>query len=238
MMRPVLALHPMFGSGAIWKGVAERVGPPLLAPDLPGHGAEPEARGDYFAAALSVARNAVPEGRFHLVGHSFGAVLALALLAEGVRPDTVTLVEPVFFAAASEDARAAHLAQMAPFSAALAAGNPEEAARLFHGLWGLGAWETLAPRLRAGLTARITMIAATEGPMMDDMTEILLRLPSAPPPTLIVTETEPPAIVDGVAQGLIARLAGARIVRLGQGHMLPVTAPGPLARAMAEIWGD
>lgn len=236
-MIPVLALHPMLASGAIWRGVAARLDRPLIAPDLPGHGRAPEATGDYFAAAVTTAREALPDGPVHLLGHSFGGVVALALLAGGVRPASVTLVEPVLFAAAGPVLRDAHRAEMAPFDIALRDGEPEAAARHFHGLWGEGTWDDLPPRTRAGLAAGTHRIAATAGALMDDTAGILDGLPVDPPPVMIVTRASPPPLVAGIADGLADRLPRARVARLGRGHMLPLTDPEALAGALTTFWG-
>jgi pimeloyl-ACP methyl ester carboxylesterase len=69
--------------------------------DLPGHGrSAPWAGTDYHSDATAVAA-ALLHGPTHIIGHSFGATVALRLAVE--RPDLVsrvTLIEPVMFAAA------------------------------------------------------------------------------------------------------------------------------------------
>ena len=90
--RPALALHCMMGSGAGWAEIAARLHDrvTLTAPDLPGHGRTPHVQGAGYAAATLNAARAVldrlaassADGRVDLMGHSFGAVLALCLAIE------------------------------------------------------------------------------------------------------------------------------------------------------------
>ncbi len=66
----------------------------LVAPDRPGHGRSPEARQDFEADAQLIADQLLDEPA-HLVGHSYGAIVAL--LAAAKRADAVrslTLIEP------------------------------------------------------------------------------------------------------------------------------------------------
>ena len=66
----------------------------LLAPDRPGHGLSPDARQDFEAEAPLVADQLL-DAPAHLVGHSYGAIVAM--LAAARRPEnvrTLTVVEP------------------------------------------------------------------------------------------------------------------------------------------------
>ncbi len=223
----------MLASGAAWRGVRaalpERM---MICPDLPGHGADGwDGTGAYMDAALEVARRAMPEGAVDVVGHSYGGCVALRMLAEDSgRIRSLTLIEPVMFAAAPEAERLAHARDMAGFHAALDAGAREAAARQFTGLWGDGrAWDALSDRQRLYITERIHLIAASGPGIVDDIHDILDRLPTAPPPVTIVTRQDPPPITDGIARGLAAQLPGAVVRRLGHGHMIPMEMPAETA---------
>ncbi len=84
--RPVLALHCSLAHGGAWAGVAGKLpGRRLLAPDLPGHGKSPDWAdpGDYHDAAtravLAILEAAARDGPVDVMGHSFGATVALRL---------------------------------------------------------------------------------------------------------------------------------------------------------------
>ncbi|CUH39236.1 acetoin dehydrogenase E2 subunit dihydrolipoyllysine-residue acetyltransferase [Jannaschia seosinensis] len=240
-MQNVLALHCMLASGAAWRRVAAACGGCWYAPDLPGHGAAPPWKGSaYMADALAVAAARAPEGRFDLIGHSYGGCLALRMLVEmPARIRSLVLVEPVMFAAGEPDVLADHFAQLAPYGTALRAGDGEAAARVFTGLWGDGrSWEELKPAQRAYIAARIALVAASEPGIAEDAHGILSRLPAVPPPTLLVTRRDPPEIVKTVADGLAARLRGAVRGTAGQGHMIPMQAPAELAARIGVFWNE
>ena len=88
----VLALHGFMGSGADWRPVAERVSRPVLAPDLPGHGAAVgladgaytmDGAADRLVADLDRQRL----DRVAVAGYSMGGRLALHLALRS--PDRV-----------------------------------------------------------------------------------------------------------------------------------------------------
>jgi pimeloyl-ACP methyl ester carboxylesterase len=239
-VRDLLALHCALASGSAWRGVAAHLpGVRVIAPDLPGHGRRPPFAGrDLLAAALEVALEVLPDAPVHVVGHSFGACLALRLLVE--RPDRVlslTLVEPVLFAAHPE-ARALYAETMAPCDAAMARGDREGAAAQFHGLWGAGAWEALPEPARAYIAGRIHIIGESASAIVDDAHGILPRLPADAAP-VIVTRRDPPLQVARIAEGLVARMPRARRVELGRGHMIPMEEPAALAEVIrGEMEGE
>lgn len=97
---PVLLLHGFAADAAIWSALAAELGREraLLRPDLPGHGSAPPPPGagfDAFIAPLLDWLDAQQAGQVHLVGHSLGGAVALALA--GQRPGRVaslTLIAP------------------------------------------------------------------------------------------------------------------------------------------------
>lgn len=239
-MRQVLALHCMLAAGAAWRGVqATLPGAAFACPDLPGHGGAPDWDGGaYMDQALELALEAAPEGSFDLLGHSYGGCLALRLLVEHPeRVRSLTLVEPVMFAAAPRAMQARQDALMGEYARALDAGDRDGAARIFTGLWGSGRpWGTVPERQRTDIRDRIHLVAASGPGIVDDVHGILDRLPGQGPPTSIVVRREPPEIVAGIARGLSDRMPGAGMERLGQGHMIPLTDPAALADHLCRVW--
>ncbi|HQT73439.1 MAG TPA: acetoin dehydrogenase dihydrolipoyllysine-residue acetyltransferase subunit [Acidiphilium sp.] len=98
---PVVFLHGFASEALAWNGLiaalAQRAGaacPPLLAFDLPGHGAAPdsgEASFEALAEAAIAALRAEGIGAAHLVGHSLGGALAARIALDG-RIDAASLV--------------------------------------------------------------------------------------------------------------------------------------------------
>ena len=98
--RSAVLIHGVTSNAASWV----RVGPELaawgcyvVAPDLRGHGDSPKADGQYaldlMAADLA---DSVPAAPTLLVGHSFGAVMAILATLRGIlKPSYIVLEDPV-----------------------------------------------------------------------------------------------------------------------------------------------
>jgi pimeloyl-ACP methyl ester carboxylesterase len=93
--KPLLFLHGLGASGVVWQALARRLAPDWapIAPDLPGHGESDPAPGPEGYAPQSLAGavvgllDALGVARVPVVGHSLGALVALAMVAE--HPDRV-----------------------------------------------------------------------------------------------------------------------------------------------------
>lgn len=89
---PALLLHGLDETSAVWREVASRLPRSLrlLAADLPGFGGS-EARGSYALSAVAATMAAVAleevDGPVDVVGHGWGATIAIALAA--ARPELV-----------------------------------------------------------------------------------------------------------------------------------------------------
>lgn len=249
--RPALLIHCSLGHSGGWSALAARLGDLLTmtAFDLPGHGrsgawAEGEAR-EVQGASAGMARGLLPEaGQVDLIGHSFGATVALRLAVE--RPERVrslTLIEPVFFRVARLDdpAAAARLdASSGPFAAAWRVGNREGAARHFMRLWGDGArWDALPEAQRARLAAQIHLIPAASAALDGDVGGLLPRLDRIAVPALLLEGDESPGVIPVIQAGLAARLPNARrAVLRGAGHMAPMTHPDAVAREIRTLLAE
>ena len=202
--------------------------------DLLGHGKSQDwdGQGDYQTANMAAAAD-LHDGPLHVIGHSFGATAALRMALE--RPDKVdrlTLIEPVYFALATDVAALAdHTVRFAPINAAYDAGDLDTAARLFHGDWGGGAWEELPDHTRAGFARRMPLIMAGVPSIQDDVHAVAGRLAQvAVPVTLIRGESSPP-IIPAIHAAICAALPQARDhVVAGAGHMVPMTHVADVAR--------
>jgi lipase len=245
--RVALALHCSLAHGGAFQGLAAALpGATLVAPDLPGHGqsADWDGRADYATLATRQALEvAAGLGPCDLIGHSFGAVIALRMALEVPEAfASLTLIEPVLFAAAraaGSPRHAEHLARQAPFEAALRAGDRVAAARAFTAIWGTGVdWDAMTDRSKDEAVRRIHLIAATESAVTEDSGGLLLpwRLEALGLPVLLVEGALSPPVIGAVHDELARRLPQVgRVVVPGAGHMLPITHPFAVAGAMG--WG-
>lgn len=172
----VLLLHSSASSARQWDALAERLRGRwnVQAIDLHGHGTRPDWPGagpdDASFTLADDAALAEPllhgAGRVHLVGHSYGAAVALKLAT--LRPGRVASLvafEPVLFRWLMDDA-AADAASGEPALAVLriagaidddlARGDAAAAGQRFVDFWsGPGAWAALPPQRRQAVAARM-----------------------------------------------------------------------------------
>ena len=242
--RPVLALHCSLAHAGAYAGLAEALhGLTLTALDFIGHG---KARDwdrveDYHTActqdAIAMAETLGQGGPIDLIGHSFGGTVALRIAA--TRPGLVrslTLIEPVFFAAARA-AKApdwdAFITDHHEFGTLVAKGQTLEAARQFHAIWGGGEpFDALPARMQSYMADRIHLITAPWPMVLDDAPGLLApgRLETIRVPVLLLEGNRSPEIVGAVNAALAARLPHASRMTIPEaGHMLPISHPGQTA---------
>jgi len=167
----------------------------------------------------------------HLVGHSFGA--AVALRAAHDAPDlfsSVTLIEPVSFHLlrnrALRDRRlfgeAAALAN--DVGSRVASGDMAMAAARFCDYWnGRCSWGVMSDRRRDALSARMPMVVGEFWATMQDALrpKDLQRIPT---PALILTGSHTPATTRRIAELIVGNMPTAMPANLRHaGHMLPLT---------------
>ena len=235
-VRPVLASHCSLAHSGVWSGLADLMrGVTLTAIDQPGHGRSADWSGQEDLHALTTrmlvdaAETLGGGGRIDLLGHSFGATVALRIALD--RPDLVrslTLIEPVIFAAARGDAayapfRARHL----QVAALLQGGDLSAAVTEFHADWGAGTdFADLPDRQRQYMLDRIHLIGAQNAALVDDAAGLLRPggLEALDVPVLLIEGAQSPPIISAVQAALAGRLK--RVQRLavaGAGHMVPIT---------------
>jgi lipase len=222
---PCLMVHCSLARLESLLPLAQAIGGQATLFDLPGHGRSPDWDRTTPYQAQSVAwAAACCEARAHVIGHSFGATVALRLAVE--RPDLVsclTLIEPVYFAAArGTPEHDAHVQDFMPFFAALDKGDTSAAAAHFNAQWGGQPWEHMPPRVQASLAERIHLVAAG-GPEIEDDPAGITKAVVDIPVTLIRGENSP-AVMAAIHAGLLRNLPQGRDhVVAGAGHMLPLT---------------
>ena len=235
---PALLIHCSLGRHEMLLPLAEKLDHRCTLFDLPGHGRSPDWEGitDYHTLSTGIAAElAAPAS--HLIGHSFGATVALRLAIE--RPDLVsrlTLIEPVFFAAArAEPEYPAHVAGFAPFVAAMARADKIGAARAFTDVWGAGGWERLNAPAQSGIVRRIHLIQAAEPAIDHDNAGLLQpgRIAGIKVPVTLIQGANSPPIIAAIHRVLAGLLPWSRLVSIpGAAHMVPVTHPQETFKAM------
>lgn len=167
----IVLLHGSAASSVMWRPVMEILEPlyQVIAPDLIGYGNSPPWTGTGYTVEEEV-RAIQPllpccGGPFHLVGHSYGGLVALALaLANPLPVRTLTLIEPVFFSAPRyinrSDARARFAEEAARFRDTLDGGYPATAINRFVNFWcGEGTWERHSASTRMAMLAAVRKVA-------------------------------------------------------------------------------
>ncbi|THD84956.1 alpha/beta hydrolase [Aliigemmobacter aestuarii] len=251
--RPVLALHCSLSHSGAWSGlVGHLAGVTVTARDLPGHGRAPEWDGKTdlhtlaTRCALTLAEGIGGGAPVDLLGHSFGATVALRIALE--RPELVrslTLIEPVLFAAA----RAAGWPGWAVFEqegqemrCLLASGDREGATRVFLADWGAAVpFDDLPAALRKYMTDRIHLIPAQDDTLLRDAAGLLgfMRPEGLGLPVLLVEGADSPPVMAAILDELARRLPDTRrLVVPGAGHMVPITHPEPVARAIMALLAE
>jgi pimeloyl-ACP methyl ester carboxylesterase len=244
--REALLIHCSLAHSGAWKGVAAQLGGSLhmRAFDLPGHGRSGPWTGERDMCALSTAMAADmvgADGPMDVIGHSFGAVVALSLAIE--QPALVrslVIIESVFVAAALADdpeLAARYGQKMKPYTDALERGDKEAAAREFLRDWGDGTpWEALPAEQRAAMAAQIHLIAANSPSVLEDRPGLVKNrlIETVKVPVLLIRGAKSPPIMQPVHAAIARRLPNARSIAIpGAAHMAPITHPGPVADAIA-----
>ncbi|MCB1313287.1 MAG: alpha/beta hydrolase [Sedimentitalea sp.] len=245
--RRVLALHCTIAHAGAWRGLAGLLKDEarVLAPDMLSHGRSPDwdGQGDFQDREVEAVAPLLTEP-MDLIGHSFGATIALRLAVE--HPDLVrslALIEPVFLAVAKQDAPelvAAHDREAAPIWEAYEAGDHALAARLFNRMWSSGPrWPDLPEATRAAMTRGIRVVPACDASVFQDKAGLLRPgvLDAAAMPVLLLRGSLTQPVIAAVNEGLARRLPDARSeVIEGAGHMLPISHPEATAAAIRRLW--
>lgn len=232
-MAKALFVHGMLADQRVWREVTPEL-PDLDCRfvELPGHGdAVDWDGGDYQTQAYRMAEVACGVGKepVHLVGHSFGATVALRLAVE--RPElllSLTLIDPVFFYAARQgqpEMFQAYRARSAPVMEAIVQGEFLHAAELFIRDWGVeGAWAHLPESVREGIAAKMRLVATSGPSIAEDTGNIWARLGRIKCPVALIMGGRSEPIMRGVKRGLEAEMTvDCSVVIENAGHMIPLT---------------
>lgn len=191
----------------------------LVLPDRPGFGrSEPLERGDFEVEAALIAE-LLGDGA-HLVGHSYGAVIAL--YAAALRPQAVrslTVSEPgCLRIAAGDPAVDAQIAGGEALYAAAATLEPLDFLRAFRG--GVGSTHETPAELQGELLDGARLLMAERPPWEADPP--LGRLRAASFPKLVISGAHS-SVFDAVCDTLAHAIGAERAVIAGRNHTIPAT---------------
>jgi pimeloyl-ACP methyl ester carboxylesterase len=216
----------------------------VLAPDFIGYGqSEPWPATEPFSidADIEVLHAVAKKGKgpLHLVGHSYGAALALeAARTLGSRVRSLTLVEPVSFHLLRLEGRP-EWAEVEGLGravlGAVAKGEDREAAKAFMTYWlGRTRWWLSPDRFKSAIAATIPKVALEFSIAIDAKTT-LQDYAGITAPTLLIAGSKTRAPTRAVVDLLAAKLPNARLAILpGAGHMSPFTHPAELNRLIID----
>jgi pimeloyl-ACP methyl ester carboxylesterase len=212
----------------------------VLAPDFIGYGqSDPWPIDKPFSieadvkVLLALARKT--KSKLHLVGHSYGAALALEAARKlGARVKSLTLVEPVSFHLLRienrpewKDVEKLGVSVLDP----VAKGDDRKAAAAFMSYW-LGRWRWwLSPeRFKSAIATTIPKVALEFSIAIDGQTS-LQDYAEITAPTLLIAGSKTRAPTRAIADLLAATLPNAKLEILrGAGHMSPFTHPSEINR--------
>lgn len=242
--QPLALIHCALGRASNWRpflNAIERPVSPLLI-ELPGHGlAEKyDTSRDYSDQAVELALEEMPSEPVPLIGHSFGAVLALRIAVERpYRVSSLVLVEPVFFAAVKGRWAFEKVERdLSSFHKKMAAAEHATAAKEFHAIWGDGTpWNELTPDQRAYMVDRIPLIPPGDALLIDDRRGLLMedRLEELDMPVTFVDGGDTHPVIPEIISTIGDRIPDAEWVTVPEaGHMLPMTHPERLLEAVGD----
>lgn len=221
-------LHSHGLSGRQWRKLEAELtarGERVLALDLVGQGQlEPWPESKPFSFTIDVERAAEivrAEQPVHLVGHSYGGLIALHVArAEPVR--TLSLFDPVAFSIF--DDRDADARAILDASRLMPSLSHEDWLRAFVEFWGgRGAWDALREEARAEFRRTAWVIRQGVHSLAADGTP-LSAFAGITCPTLLMTGEHSPLPARRVVERLAHALPNAReVVIAGAGHLAPVT---------------
>lgn len=248
----VVCIHANAGTSGQWRALMDLLAPThhVLAPDCYGSGRSPDWPSDRVISLMDEVAFLDPVfaragDAFSLVGHSYGA--AVALMAALTHPDRVrslVLYEPTLFALIQADATPPNEADgirdaVADAGVALDRGDVNTAAERFIDYWmGVGSWRATPQERKPAIAASVKNIRRWAHALFTEPTP-LARFAALRMPLLIMTGGGSTAAAHGVARRLLSALPAAKHHEFPSlGHMGPVMHPDQVNPVVARFLGE
>jgi len=235
----VVCIHANAGTSSQWRSLMDLLAPThrVLAPDCYGSGRSPDWPSDRVMSLHDEVQFLEPVfaragSSFSLVGHSYGAAVALvAALAHPERVRSLVLYEPTLFALIDAESAPPNEADgirhaVADASAALDRGDTDGAAERFIDYWmGAGSWRATPQERKPAIAASVKNIRRWAHALFTEPTALAafgaLRMP-----VLLMTGGASTVSAHGVARRLVPALPTVQQHDFPTlGHMGPVTHP-------------
>jgi pimeloyl-ACP methyl ester carboxylesterase len=242
---PVIIAHCSSASHKEWLPLIEKLSSEwrVLAPDFIGYGQSdswPEDQVFTGEADLAILLDLAKEAKkpVHLVGHSYGAALALEAARElGPKVQSLALVEPVAFNLLRTERRPewSEVEELGrAVLSAVSSGNEREAAAAFMRYWlGRLRWWLSPEKFKATIAATIRKVAL-EFTIAIESGRRLSDYANVTAPTLLIVGSKTRAPARAVVDMLSATLPKATVTVLkNAGHMSPFTHPSVVNRLIA-----
>lgn len=241
---PLALIHNVLGRAKNWRGFLDAL-PVSVSPlmiELPGHGlaADWDRSRDFSDQALEIALEEMPSTPVPLIGHSYGAALALRIAVERpARVSSLVLIEPVMFAAvkgrwAYDKVRR----DLEPFERKMKAAQFATAAKEFTRIWNDGvSWDKIPSEQKSYMIDRMELVTAGHALAFEDRTGILKpgRLEAMDVPVTFVDGGKSHPVIAEIISVIGDRLPDAEWVTVPDaGHMVPVTHPESVVEAVRD----
>jgi pimeloyl-ACP methyl ester carboxylesterase len=234
----MILVHSSACDNRQWRGVVDYWADThhVLAPDLigcgdtdPWHGDAPPTLGD--DARIIELIISQQKGSVHLIGHSYGGVVALkAALANASRLSSLTLIEPTAFyllanGNETEQAIFCEIEHMSKDIADFVRNGDLQAGmmRFVDYWWGSGTWQNMAPKKQAALVTRISKVPNDLRQLFREPVHVE-ALQNLQVSTLVICGTASPKPARAISRIITQAIPNCRHRTIGfAGHMSPVT---------------
>lgn len=245
----VVCLHSNASSSSQWRPLMDTLAPRyrVLAADSYGAGKSPSWPAERAVTLHDEVELLAPVfdqagEAFTLVGHSYGAAIALiAAIEYRDRVRSLIVYEPTLFAVIDSGSPRPNDADgirqaVADAVLALEAQDADEAARIFIDYWmGPGAWGQTPERNKAAIRDSIVNVGGWKNALFGEPTP-LRSFSELDLPVLYMVGAESPPSSLGVAQRLTSVLPQVEVAEFeGLGHMGPVTHSAIVNEAIVEF---
>ncbi len=234
--QPWLLIHSSGFPSSQWKRITPLLPGTVVAPNLPGYPGTPwdPSKDVLDADSDSILGVAEQHPGSHLVGHSYGGLVAIH--AARKRPDLfsqVSLIEPIVIGLVErpEDLDPLMVKAIQSFKGALDHAHLESALRAFFDFWGgQGAFDKMPPPIRNSILAMAPKLSqeiqatGAEASKPDDWKTL--------PPLRIIVSKNRKNFVDSIAHSLVGAVSGSRIIEVPGEHMCPITHAKDVAEAL------